>query len=242
MLRLRLRSGERRGQFDFGWLQTKHSFSFGEFYDPEAMGFRSLRVINDDVVQAAQGFGTHPHRDMEIITYVLEGELEHKDSMGNGSVIRSGDVQYMSAGSGVTHSEFNPSKKSPVHLLQIWVVPNERSAQPRYDQKNFSVAQKTNRLCTIASPDGRDGSVAIRQDAMLMSSVLESGRKIDLTIPDDRGVYVHLIDGSLTVTSAGAEVLLNPGDACEFEDELKCQFQAIGQAGEKSAHFLCFVL
>src|SRR3989442_14355704 len=153
-----------RGHFDHGWLNTYHPFSFGEYDDPAHMNFRALRVINEDFVKPGMGFGMHPHRDMEIITYVLEGALQHKDSMGNGSVIKPGDVQYMSAGTGVAHSEFNASKTEPVHLYQIWMLPEKQGRKPAYDQKNFNEAEKRGKLRLVVSPDGGDGPVKIRQD------------------------------------------------------------------------------
>src|SRR5678816_1625279 len=162
---LTLRKSEDRGHANHGWLDTRHTFSFADYYDREHMGFSDLRVINDDRVQPGQGFGTHGHRDMEIITYVLEGALAHKDSMGNGSVIRPGDVQRMSAGSGVTHSEFNASDRDPVHFLQIWIEPNVRGVKPSYEERRFEPASKRGQLRLIASPDGREGSVTIHQEA-----------------------------------------------------------------------------
>ncbi|HKC63349.1 MAG TPA: pirin family protein, partial [Pyrinomonadaceae bacterium] len=168
-----IRKSEERGHFNHGWLNTYHTFSFDQYYDPRFMGFRSLRVINEDFVQAGRGFPTHGHRDMEIITYVLEGELAHKDSMGNGSVIRPGEVQRMSAGTGVRHSEANPSKEKSVHLLQIWILPAEAGIEPGYEQKNFTDTEKRERLRLVASPDGRDGSVTIHQDARILASLLD---------------------------------------------------------------------
>src|SRR6202795_2361858 len=164
---IRIRKAQERGHFDFGWLDTYHTFSFGDYHDAEFMGFRSLRVINEDRVAPRTGFPTHGHRDMEIITYVLEGALEHRDSMGNGSVISPGDVQYMSAGTGVAHSEFNASKTEPVHLYQIWMLPEKQGLKPTYDQKNFSEAEKRGKLRLMASPDGREGSVKIPQNKNL---------------------------------------------------------------------------
>ena len=167
-----IRKAEERGHFDFGWLNTYHSFSFGDYYDPKHMRFRTLRVINEDFVQPGRGFPTHGHRDMEIVTYILEGALEHRDSMGTGSIIRRGDAQRMSAGTGVTHSEANPSPDEPVHLLQIWILPAEQGRQPEYEEKKFSDDEKRNKLRLIVSPDGSDGSVRIHQDAKIYASLL----------------------------------------------------------------------
>src|SRR5713101_4242056 len=177
---MRIRKANERGHANHGWLDTYHTFSFADYHDPEYMGFRSLRVINEDRVAPGQGFGTHPHRDMEIITYILEGSLEHKDSMGNGSVIRPGDVQRMSAGTGVTHSEYNPSKTETLHLLQIWILPDRRGHTPGYEQKEIGGAEKRGQLRLIASPDGRDGSVSIHQDARLYAGIV-NGEPIALT-------------------------------------------------------------
>src|SRR3989442_11355181 len=167
-----IRKAEDRGHFDFGWLDTYHTFSFGEYYDPEFMGFRSLRVINEDRVAPRNGFPTHGHRDMEIITYVLEGELEHRDSMGNGSVIRPGEVQRMTAGTGVTHSEYNPSPGEAVHFLQIWILPERQGLPPSYEQRVFAAAELQGRLRLVASRDRRDGALTVHQDARLLAAPL----------------------------------------------------------------------
>src|SRR5216684_8138430 len=172
---IRVRKAAQRGHFDHGWLDTHHTFSFGDYYDAKHMGFRSLRVINDDRVQPGQGFGMHGHRDMEIVTYVLEGALQHKDSMGNGSIIRAGELQRMSAGTGVRHSEFNPSDKEEVHLYQIWLLPDRKGLAPGYAQRRFDEADKQGKLRLVASPDGADGSLTIHQDARLYLSALGAG-------------------------------------------------------------------
>lgn len=169
-----------RGYSDFGWLKSRHSFSFGQYHDPEFMGFRSLRVINEDKVSPGKGFGSHPHDSMEIVSYVVEGELEHKDSLGNGRVIRAGEFQYMSAGSGVVHSEFNPSAENPVHFLQIWLIPQEAGGEPRYRDFDTSQRRKENGLAVLASPDGREDSAAIRQDAEIHFGHLAAGKTLSL--------------------------------------------------------------
>ncbi|HEX7815214.1 pirin family protein [Dyella sp.] len=188
-----------RGLANHGWLHSHHSFSFGHYYNPEQIGFSDLRVINDDRVAAGQGFGQHPHRDMEIFSYVLEGALEHKDSMGTGSVIRPGDVQLMSAGSGVTHSEFNHSPNESVHFLQIWLLPAEQNAKPRYQQRHFSDAEKRGRLRLIISPDGADDSLEIRQDARVYAGLFDQGETAELALPKQRHAYVQVARGSVSV-------------------------------------------
>jgi hypothetical protein len=179
---LKLRRAEERGHADHGWLDSHHTFSFADYYDPAQMGFRALRVINDDRVLPARGFGKHGHRDMEIVSYVLEGELGHQDSMGNGSVIRPGDVQRMSAGTGVMHSEMNPSKTSPVHFLQIWILPEKKDLPPGYEQKTFAPAEKEGRLRLVASRDGRDGSVTVHQDVSLYATLVGAGDRLTHTL------------------------------------------------------------
>ena len=210
-----LRRAEDRGHFDHGWLNTYHTFSFADYRDPKHMGFHGLRVINEDRVQPGQGFGTHPHRDMEIITYVLEGGLEHRDSMGNGSVIRPGEVQRMSAGTGVTHSEFNASKAELVHFLQIWLLPAERGITPGYEQKAIDRNEQVGRLRLVASPDGRDGSVTIHTDARLYAGQFDKGAGAELAIPKARHAWVHVARGKARIN--GHE--LEAGDGAALSDE-----------------------
>ncbi|WP_291852955.1 pirin family protein [Bradyrhizobium sp.] len=196
---LTVRKSEERGRANFGWLDSKHSFSFGHYHDPRHMGFGPLRVINDDRVAPGGGFPTHPHSDMEIISYVLDGALEHKDSLGTGSVIRPGDVQRMSAGTGVRHSEFNASKTEPVHFLQIWIIPEKKGIEPGYEQKAFSDAEKRGRLRLIGSRDGREGSVTIHQDVDLYATLLGKGDVVDHAIAPGRGGWVQVARGSVSL-------------------------------------------
>jgi redox-sensitive bicupin YhaK (pirin superfamily) len=212
---LTLRKNTDRGHANHGWLDTWHTFSFAGYHDPQHMGFSDLRVINDDRVQPGQGFGTHGHRDMEIITYVLDGALEHKDSMGNGSVIRPGNVQRMSAGTGVRHSEFNASKTDPVHLLQIWIEPNVTGVAPGYEEKIFTDAEKRGHLRLIASPDGRDGSVTIHQDARVYAALLNGTDSTTHALAAGRKAYVHVARGSVTVNGQ----LLSGGDGARITQE-----------------------
>jgi redox-sensitive bicupin YhaK (pirin superfamily) len=208
-----LRLAPERGHADLGWLDSWHSFSFADYHDPAHMGYGPLRVINEDRVQAGTGFGTHGHRDMEIISYVLEGALGHQDSMGNGSTIVPGDVQRMSAGTGVRHSEFNHSKSDATHFLQIWIEPSASGLPPSYEQKHFTPAEKRGRLRLIASPDGRDGSVSMNQDAMLYAGLFEGAERAELAL---RKGYVHVARGRIKVN--GHE--LGPGDALKTEDKV----------------------
>lgn len=212
---LNVRKSNERGGANFGWLDSKHTFSFGHYHDPKHMGFGPLRVINEDKVQPGRGFDSHGHRDMEIISYVLDGALEHKDSMGNGSVLRYGDVQIMSAGSGVVHSEYNHSKLDAVHFLQIWIMPNVGGAEPRYEEKHFDAADKTGKLRLIGSPDGREGSVSIRQDAALYATILDGEDKAEHALAAGRQAYVHVIRGQVTVNG----VVLAGGDALKVTGE-----------------------
>jgi quercetin 2,3-dioxygenase len=216
---IKIRKAEERGHFDFGWLNTYHTFSFGEYYDPRNMGFRSLRVINEDFVHAGRGFPTHGHRDMEIITYVLEGGLAHKDSMGNGSIIRPGDVQRMSAGTGVRHSEANPSQDEPVHLLQIWIQPNELNVEPSYAEKKFEDEEKRGRLRLVASPDGSDGSVSMHQDARLYAALLDAEQQVNYELEPDRHAWVQVARGAIEIN--GQPLKQGDGAAISEERELK---------------------
>ena len=211
-----------RGYADHGWLKSFHSFSFADYFNPKRVEFGPLRVINEDRVDPGQGFGTHAHRDMEIISYVLSGELAHKDSMGNGSTIRPGDVQRMSAGSGVRHSEFNPSADQPVHFLQIWIQPNATGIQPSYEEKRFGTKDKRGRLRLIASPDSADGSVLIHQDARVYAGLFEGPEAATLEIAPGRRAYVHLARGALVVNGNALEA----GDALQVTDAAKLTLQS----------------
>jgi redox-sensitive bicupin YhaK (pirin superfamily) len=212
---LTVRKAEDRGHANHGWLDTWHTFSFADYYDPSEMGYGALRVINDDKVEPGQGFGTHGHRDMEIITYVLEGALEHKDSMGNGSIIRPGNVQRMSAGTGVRHSEFNPSREERVHLLQIWIEPKMTGVRPSYEEKQFGTAEKKGQLRLIASPDGRDGSVTIHQDALVYAALLDGKDAVAHTLAPGRRAYAHVARGAVKVNGSA----LKGGDGAKIEKE-----------------------
>lgn len=214
-----IRKAEERGHFDFGWLNTYHTFSFGDYYDPRNMGFRSLRVINEDFVHPGRGFPTHGHRDMEIITYVLEGGLAHKDSMGNGSIIRPGDVQRMSAGTGVRHSEANPSRDESVHLLQIWILPNEEGIEPGYEEKKFDDEEKRGRLRLVASPDGQDGSVSIHQDARLYVTLLDAEQQVAYEADAARHAWLQVARGAIEVN--GQPLKQGDGAAVSQERELR---------------------
>jgi quercetin 2,3-dioxygenase len=209
-----IRKSQERGYADHGWLKSYHSFSFADYFDPDHVEFGALRVINEDRVAPGQGFGTHAHRDMEIISYVLEGELEHKDSLGTGSVIAPGDVQRMSAGTGVRHSEFNPSRDTPVHFLQIWIQPDERGIAPSYEQKRFEPPEKRGRLRLIASPDAREGSVTIHQDAHVYAGLFDDGERAVHAVEPGRRVYVHVARGSIEVDGQR----LAAGDALKIRD------------------------
>jgi redox-sensitive bicupin YhaK (pirin superfamily) len=228
-----IRRSNERGGGDFGWLNTKHTFSFDTYHDPRFMGFRSLRVINEDWVQGGHGFPMHPHRDMEIITYVLEGALEHKDSMGNGSTIRPGDGQRMSAGTGVRHSEANSSESDPAHLLQIWIQPDRSGHKPGYEQKAFPEAEKRGKLRLIASPDGRDGSVRINQDARLYAVLLKPGETVKHELAGGRYAWVQVAKGSVEVNGKA----LSQGDGAAVSEE-----QELVVKGTSEAEVLLFDL
>jgi quercetin 2,3-dioxygenase len=212
---IHIRRSDERGGGDFGWLKTQHSFSFDTYHDARFMGFRSLRVINEDWVQGGHGFPMHPHRDMEIITYVLDGAVEHKDSMGNGSIIRPGDGQRMSAGTGVCHSEANSSKTDPAHLLQIWILPDRRGHEPGYEQKAFPEAEKRSKLRLIASPDGKDGSVTIHQDARLYASLLKPGQEVKYELDKGRYAWLQVARGAVELNGQS----LNQGDGAAVSEE-----------------------
>jgi len=214
-----LRKSRERGYADHGWLDSFHTFSFADYYDARHMGFRSVRVINEDVVAPGRGFGTHPHRDMEIVTYVLEGSLEHKDSMKNGSVIRPGDVQRMSAGTGVTHSEFNPSKEEHTHLLQIWILPERTGLEPSYEQKTFTEDDKRGRLRLVASRGGRDGSVEIHQDADLYASILDGDQTVRHAIRADRHAWLQVVSGEVNLN--GQHLVAGDGAAISAEPSVE---------------------
>lgn len=230
---LALRRADERGHANHGWLDSYHTFSFGSYYDPGHLGFSNLRVINDDTVAPGMGFDTHGHNDMEIISYVLDGALEHKDSMGNGSVIRPGEVQRMSAGTGITHSEFNPSSTEPVHFLQIWLEPNRTGVKPEYDQRHFPLEDRNGRFVLLVSPDGRDGSIATYQDAMLYGALLHAGVSLTHEIKEDRRAYLHVARGAVSVA----------GQRLEQGDGLKIQRQDnIEMIGVDAAELLLFDL
>lgn len=214
MIMIQIRKSNERGFANHGWLRSFHSFSFADYYDPQRMGFGPLRVINEDRVTPGMGFGTHGHKDMEIISYVLEGELEHKDSMGNGSVIRPGDVQRMSAGTGVRHSEFNPSKSEGVHFLQIWIEPSVTGIAPSYEEKRFEADEKRGRLRLVASPDGAEGSVQIHQDARIYAALIDRDEVAQHTLASGRRAYVHVARGSISVNGKP----LDAGDSLEHAD------------------------
>ncbi len=231
-----LRPAAERGHFDHGWLNTYHTFSFADYHDPRHTHFRSLRVINEDTVQPGGGFGTHPHRDMEIITYILQGALAHKDSMGTGSTIVPGDVQRMSAGTGVLHSEFNHSRDELVHLLQIWIFPERQGLKPSYEQKTFAAEEKLNRLRLVASPDAGDGSVTIHSDARVYGSLLEHGATVQHELADGRGAWIQVVSGALEVNGKR----LAAGDGASIEREKLVSIT--GQSPSGASEFLLFDL
>ena len=210
-----IRRSSERGHFNFGWLDTYHTFSFDQYYDPNYMGFRSLRVINEDRVHPGRGFPTHSHRDMEIITYILEGALQHRDSMGNSSIIRPGDVQRMSAGTGVSHSEANPSKEEPVHLLQIWIIPEQMGLDTSYEQKFFADDLKRNNLCLVAAKDGGDGSVTVHQDVSLYAAVLDPGKEVPYELKPNRHAWLQVARGAVALNGMN----LDQGDGAAVRKE-----------------------
>jgi hypothetical protein len=228
-----LRRSAERGHFDHGWLDTYHTFSFGDYYDPRHMGFRTLRVINEDRVKPGGGFGMHGHRDMEIVTLVLAGQLEHKDSLGTGSVIRPGDLQRMSAGTGIRHSEFNPSATDSVHLLQIWITPREPGLTPQYEQRQFPADARSGRWQLVASPDGHDGSLTIHQDARLSWATLGPGQSLDYTFAEGRYGWLQVIYGEISVGNDA----LSAGDGAGLIDEAHLKITA-----RESAELLLFDL
>jgi len=230
---LELRAAADRGTANFGWLQSRHTFSFGHYHDAQQQGFSDLLVINDDRVTPGRGFGTHPHRDMEIFSYVLEGALAHRDTMGNGSTIRPGDVQMMSAGSGVAHSEFNGSRDELVHFLQIWIVPNVRGATPRYGERNFSADDKRGRLRLIISPEGNEGSLEVRQDVKVYAGLFDGAEAATFTMPENRYAYVHVARG---------EVELNGQKLVEGDGVRIRESQALTFANGRDSEVLLFDL
>lgn len=213
-----IRKSADRGRFDFGWLDTRHTFSFGDYWDPEHTNFRALRVLNEDRVQPGAGFPTHPHRDMEILSYVVEGALEHKDSMGTGSVIRPGDVQRMSAGTGVTHSEYNPSRTQGAHFLQVWIMPERRGLAPGYEQKRFADDEKRGKLRLVASPDGQDGSITIHQDVKVYASLLPRGHEVQQALDPGRHGWLQVVRGKVALN--GHELTAGDGAAASAEPSL----------------------
>ena len=220
------RPSAERGHFDHGWLDTRHSFSFADYHDPAHMGFRALRVINEDRVQPGRGFPTHSHRDMEILSWVLDGALEHKDSMGNGSVIRPGDIQRMSAGTGVQHSEFNPSPTEPMRLLQIWILPERSGLEPGYEEKHFSPQERSDRLRLVASRGAREGSVRIHQDVDLYASLMTAGKELRHTLEPGRHAWIQVARGELLLN----DTPLTPGDGAAVSDESTLELQATSNA------------
>lgn len=225
---LTIRKADQRGVTKLAWLDGRHSFSFGEYHDPRHTHFRALRVINDDRVAPGGGFPTHPHRDMEILTYVIRGALEHKDSTGGGGVIRPGDLQHMSAGRGVLHSEFNHSKTEPVRLLQIWIMPQERGIEPVYQQRHFAEADRTGALLPVASPDGRDGSMPIAADATVYAAILGEGQSVSHALAPGRGAWIQVATGEVTINGTA----LSEGDGVAIEDEASVTITGGADGGE----------
>ncbi|HZE97600.1 MAG TPA: pirin family protein [Planctomycetota bacterium] len=217
-----IRKSDDRGHAEHGWLDSRHTFSFADYHDPDQMGFRSLRVINEDRVREGQGFGTHPHRDMEILSYVLEGALEHKDNMGTSSIIRPGEVQRMSAGTGVLHSEYNPSRTEPVHFLQIWIYPEKKGVQPGYEQKEFPAKERSDKLRLVASRDGREGSLTINQDAELYTTLLSKGGKVSHPLKTGRFAWVQVASGAVALNGK----VLKAGDGASVSGEKELELSA----------------
>lgn len=230
---MQIRKAGQRGHFNHGWLNTYHTFSFGNYYDPQQMGFRSLRVINEDWVAPGQGFGMHGHKEMEIVTLVLEGALQHKDSLGNGEVLRPGELQRMSAGTGIRHSEFNPSAAEPVHLYQIWLLPGQAGLKPSYEQKSFDPAARRDRLQLVASPDGRNGSLVIHQDAGIYLASLDPGKSIAHELQPGRSAWLQVLRGSVGLAGAA----LVAGDGATVTDQT-----AFSAAADLPAEVLLFDL
>ncbi|MEY2632555.1 MAG: hypothetical protein RIR00_1209 [Pseudomonadota bacterium] len=228
-----LRPAAARGHADHGWLEARHSFSFADYYDPAEMGWSALRVINEDRVAPGAGFPLHGHRDMEIITWILSGSLAHRDSLGNGGLIRPGEFQFMRAGSGIRHSEMNPSPDTPVHLLQIWIAPSRSGLAPAYQQRQLDPAELANRLALLASPDGRDGSVALAQDASVYAARLAADAELDIALQPGRAAYLHLAYGKLTVDGQP----LQAGDGLKLHDETRLALRA-----DAASEFLLFDL
>lgn len=227
------RPADARGRTEAGWLHSRHTFSFAEYFDPDQMGFRALRVINDDIVEPGQGFGTHSHRDAEIISYVIEGELEHKDSMGHGSVIKAGDLQYMSAGKGVRHSEFNPSKTNRVHFLQVWLMPNSTGGEPRYAEKVLGKAAKNNALTLLLAGEPEGDAIEMRQDAKVYFGRLDEGQSLQMELGPARCAWVQIIEGELRLL----DEVLRPGDGASVS-----QAQRVELSADQPAQFLFFDL
>ncbi|MCC6675948.1 MAG: pirin family protein [Phycisphaerales bacterium] len=230
---IKIRKSEDRGHINMGWLDTRHTFSFGDYHDPAHVNFRHLRVINDDIVAPGQGFGMHEHRDMEIITYVIEGQLEHKDSLGHGAVIRPGEVQRMSAGRGIAHSEFNPSRTEAVRLLQIWIFPEKRGLDPSWDQKEFPIAKRRNRLGLLASPDEADGSLKVHQDVRLYAATLDAGAEVSHALDPQRYAWVQVARGGVELNGQQ----LSEGDGAAVSGETRLTIRS-----KDGAEFLLFDL
>lgn len=230
---IRIRKAAERGHADYGWLKTFHTFSFGSYYDPKHTHFRALRVMNEDFVAPGKGFGTHPHDNMEIVTYVLEGALEHKDSMGNGEILRPGEFQRMSAGTGITHSEFNPSSSEPVHLYQIWLLPSVRNITPSYEQKRFDKVGRANNFQLVASPDGANGSLSINQDAKIYLADLSAGSEVRYSLLAERHAWVQILRGALTINDTHTEA----GDGVAISDQSQ-----LAMKSEQGAEIMLFDL